>query len=489
MSRNSNDLYKRLMKEAQKEKINLANGNARLLLKMYEDIALDINKRLRTARGGFTKAWLKDFDNYIEFRYNKLNEDLTKLTKDGIIASAEIASAVEGDFLSYVNNKYELDIDKKYIDGMYQVNQNVILKMISGEFYKNNAGVSKSIWSYSEKNKGDINYIIAKGMAEQKDFKSMCKDLELYVKPSAAKDFKWKKLYPNTSGVVDFNAQRLLRTSINHTFFNQTISNAKKNPFVSGIHWELSAEHYERQVKRFGKDICDQYAEQNKYGLGPGNFPKDKVPVPHPQCLCHQYAILSKSLEDIGKELHDWVNGSSNKLLDDWVESKKQGKDFDDTYKNNVSKDGKDDIISNEELFRKKQDERKKLKFISDAIFDRLTIKARKSGALIIRGTEEVEKHLDTLEASASNIGDILLFRKNVCISDVLEETYHFEQNLRKQNDDKDEPLRSILNEIDAKEYLINNSKRYKIPRNEIELTKKQLAYYKKQLKEIMGEE
>ena len=47
------------------------------------------------------------------------------------------------------------------------------------------------------------------------------------------------------------------------------------------------------------------------------------------------------------------------------------------------------------------------------------------------------------------------------------------------------EPLRSILNEIDAKEYLINNSKKYNIPRNEIEITKKQLKYYKDRLKEI----
>ncbi|WP_143314215.1 hypothetical protein [Clostridium sp. HBUAS56017] len=319
MSSNRNDLYKRLMEEAQKEKINLANGNARLLLRLYEEIAVDINKKLRTARGGFTKAWLRDFNNYISFRYMNLNEDLTKLTKDGIKASAEIASSVEGDFLSYINNKYELDIDKKYIKGIYGVNQDVILKMISGKFYKNNAGISKSIWRYSDKNKGDINYIIAKGMAEQKDFKSICKDLDSYVKPSAKKDFKWEKIYPSASGKVDFNAQRLLRTSINHTFFNQTISNAKKNPFVNVIHWGLSPEHYERQVKRFGKDVCDEYTEQNRYGVGVGNFPKDKVPVPHPQCLCHQYAVLSKSLDNIGSELHDWVNGSSNKLLDNWL--------------------------------------------------------------------------------------------------------------------------------------------------------------------------
>ena len=56
-------------------------------------------------------------------------------------------------------------------------------------------------------------------------------------------------------------------------------------------------------------------------------------------------------------------------------------------------------------------------------------------------------------------------------------------------NNDKPEPLRSILNEIDAKEYLIKNAKKFKIPRKEIELTKRQLKSYKMQLKSIKGSE
>lgn len=85
--------------------------------------------------------------------------------------------------------------------------------------------------------------------------------------------------------------------------------------------------------------------------------------------------------------------------------------------------------------------------------------------------------------AAASNIGDILLFRENVCVSEVLEETYHFEQNKVKLNNDKKEPLRTILNEIDAKQYLLENASKYQIPRKEVELTQKQLESYKNQLK------
>lgn len=136
------------------------------------------------------------------------------------------------------------------------------------------------------------------------------------------------------------------------------------------------------------------------------------------------------------------------------------------------------------ELTRKISNSRSGFKFISDKMFDDLTVRAKKNGATILRGTNEVEEHLENLGAAASNIGDTLLFRKDVCISEVLEETYHYEQNLKKLNDDKDVALRSILNEIDAKQYLLDNADKYKIPRNEIKLTKKQLESYQKALEE-----
>ena len=146
-----------------------------------------------------------------------------------------------------------------------------------------------------------------------------------------------------------------------------------------------------------------------------------------------------------------------------------------------IAKPVSDDII---EMKRKFSDTREGFKFINDKTFDDLTIPARKKGAVIIRGTKEAEEHLDKMGAAASNIGDVLIFRKDVCLSEVLEETYHFEQNLNKMNNDKPEPLRTLLNEIDAKQYLLDNADKYKIPRNELELTRKQMKSYQRQLGE-----
>ena len=153
--------------------------------------------------------------------------------------------------------------------------------------------------------------------------------------------------------------------------------------------------------------------------------------------------------------------------------------------KNALTSDGDGGIIKTE-LKRSKSRKREDIKPISKKRFDQLTIEVRKKGAIIFRGGEEVESHLDFVGADASILGDIIFFRSETCISEVLEETHHFIQNVSKMNDDKGEPLRTYLNEIDAKKYLLENAKKYKIPRSETQLTEEQLEYYQKLLKEYM---
>ena len=55
-------------------------------------------------------------------------------------------------------------------------------------------------------------------------------------------------------------------------------------------------------------------------------------------------------------------------------------------------------------------------------------------------------------------------------------------------NDDKPVPLRIILNEIEAKDFIIRNAKKYNVPRYELQETISQLEFYKKQLKKYYEE-
>ncbi|MBQ1985380.1 MAG: hypothetical protein II230_03625, partial [Clostridia bacterium] len=127
------------------------------------------------------------------------------------------------------------------------------------------------------------------------------------------------------------------------------------------------------------------------------------------------------------------------------------------------------------ELNRKTVTENTNFKPISKAMFDKLTINAKKQGAAIIRGGEFANSRL-VGNKRASAIGDILVFREDASKSDVHEELRHFWQyRTGFLNSENDAVKKEYLLEIDAKKYLIRNAKKFKIPRVETQETKREL--------------
>lgn len=82
-------------------------------------------------------------------------------------------------------------------------------------------------------------------------------------------------------------------------------------------------------------------------------------------------------------------------------------------------------------------------------------------------------------------LGDVIYFTPEKTVSDVLEEVHHFYQNKKGLNNQYGRKQREILNEIDAKEYLLNVADKYNIPLEEIEETKQHLKSYKKQMEDM----
>lgn len=146
------------------------------------------------------------------------------------------------------------------------------------------------------------------------------------------------------------------------------------------------------------------------------------------------------------------------------------------------------------EMTRNKGKTHRKLSYngnrvITAAEYQKITAEPLRHGVNIIRGDSYHENRLKKMNKSASTIGDTVFLRSDCTVSDVLEEMYHFEQNRNGLNADKNAVLRKILNEIDAQEYLLTQSEKYKIPQEEIEVTKQNLLDYQKQLEKYYKEE
>lgn len=90
-----------------------------------------------------------------------------------------------------------------------------------------------------------------------------------------------------------YHAIVIARTEGAEAFREGFVKRAEERPeLVKGIGWRLSASHPR-------KDICDVYATQDLYGLGPGVYPPRELPrVPHPGCMCYWVTVLTEAAKE-----------------------------------------------------------------------------------------------------------------------------------------------------------------------------------------------
>lgn len=88
------------------------------------------------------------------------------------------------------------------------------------------------------------------------------------------------------------NALRLFRTEINRAHGEAFMASAFDSEDVIGTRFLLSPNHPKA-------DICDMHAKVNRYGLGPGVYPKGKNPWPaHPNTLSFVEVVFADEVSD-----------------------------------------------------------------------------------------------------------------------------------------------------------------------------------------------
>lgn len=116
------------------------------------------------------------------------------------------------------------------------------------------------------------------------------------VEKGAGADFLDKKLKVAFNEKMRYFANRIAQTELHRAYAEQQAKEYMADSDIKYVQWRLSPNHPEW-------DICDYFAGVDRYGLGPGVYPKSFAPVApaHPHCKC----VLSPRLDLNGKALKD----------------------------------------------------------------------------------------------------------------------------------------------------------------------------------------
>lgn len=209
----------------------------------------------------------------------------------------------------------------------------IMNNVVNGSVYDEKWYLSRALWGdYTEK-LDQINEVISNGIGLNLSSFEIAKQLEQYVDPAAmhpsktivtpclqdpvsgklySKDYvnrhpekDWSGFKEKNSyfryGKVDYNAQRLARTLINHAYQQNVVRQAKSNPFATGVKWLASG----------GERMCEICEERD------GKiFPVDDVPLDHPNGMCTFEVVTDLSMMEMSDVLADFVNGEPTEYDD-----------------------------------------------------------------------------------------------------------------------------------------------------------------------------
>lgn len=297
-------MAKNYFADASRTRVSITNAQAKSIKGMYSDLADEIAEEAarlekRTNISSILrKQYLENLGNQVKRELDDINSYQNSTIRANMQA---VANAIVKDNVLLLN-KLGINATAAYS----YVPSEVVKEVASGKLYEGRWSLSSAIWGNTAHTKDDINTIIAKGIAGQKSTYEIAKDLEKYVNPAKRLDWAWSKVYPGTSKVVDYNAQRLARTMVSHAFQDAFVRTTKDNPFITSYRWLASG----------GDRMCEVCAERD------GKlFDKDELPLDHPNGMCTFEAVIPDSFSKIGDRLADWVNGKADQDLDTYAKS------------------------------------------------------------------------------------------------------------------------------------------------------------------------
>lgn len=281
-----------IFKNAEDAKFAIMASQQKEIAKLYEDWADEIGERAKyyshksTASAPVSERYYKELQKQLRQTSQEVSNEIHKKIKSNIYT---VADAVVSDNAKWLES-FGFSSDGLNAAFSY-VPHETVQKLITGQIYESGWSLSSRIWSDNEQTLKDIYQVMARGLAENKPIYEIAKDLESYVRPNAKLPWNLrmadgKKIYKKQ---VDYNAQRLARTLVQHGYQQSFIETTQKNPFITEYVWRSN-----------GSRTCELCASRD--GV---HYSKDDLPMDHPNGMCTMEPVIDDKMAD---KLADWFN-------------------------------------------------------------------------------------------------------------------------------------------------------------------------------------
>lgn len=283
---------KLIFKDAEAARDAIMASQKKEIAALYENWADEIGERAKyyshksTASAPVSERYYRELQKQLRATSQDISNEVYSKIKKNMYT---VADAVVADNVKWLES---FGFSKDGLNAAFSyVPDEIVRNLITGQIYDSGWSLSARIWGDNEQTLKDIYQVMAKGLAENKPIYQIAKDLEKYVRPSAQLPWNMRaadgvKIYKKQ---VDYNAQRLARTLVQHGYQQSFVATTQKNPFILEYIWRSN-----------GSRVCELcIARDGKH------YKKDELELDHPNGMCTMEPVVADNMVD---QLADWFN-------------------------------------------------------------------------------------------------------------------------------------------------------------------------------------
>lgn len=292
---------KLIFANAEKARDAIVESQKKEIAALYQQWADEIGERAKyyshksTPSSVVSERQMKELQKQLKETSHQVSNEIYKGIKSSIYT---VSDAVVKDNVEWLK---QFGFSESGLNAAFSsVPDQIVRMLVTGQIYEGGWNLSSRIWSDNEQTMRTAYQIVAKGMAENRPIYEIAKELEKYVQPGAAKawnpyilmkntktgEWERKKIYKRQ---VDYNAQRLARTLVQHGYQQSFIAVTEKNPFVLKYQWLSN-----------GSRVCPLCQDRDGQ-----IFEKGDLPMDHPNGQCTMLPVIDDQMID---KLADWFN-------------------------------------------------------------------------------------------------------------------------------------------------------------------------------------
>lgn len=281
-----------IFKNSEKVRDSITESQKKEIANLYNDWANEIGKmaeyyaRKETSSAPVSERYYRELQKQLRTTSQEVSNEVYKKIRGNMYT---VSDAVVADNVNWLK---QFGFSEDGLNAAFSyVPDSIVRSIVTGQVYESGWSLSERIWGNNEQTMKDLYRIVAGGVAQQMPIKDISKQLEQYVRPGAAKqwnlvDKDGRKIYPRQ---VDYNAQRLARTLVQHSYQQSFDAVNRNNPFVTDYVWNAN-----------GSRVCELCLSRDGQ-----HFKKDELPLDHPNGMCTMEPNVDPNMED---KLVEWFN-------------------------------------------------------------------------------------------------------------------------------------------------------------------------------------